>query len=61
VAKKHKKTGGCKFLCMEMYVGMTPKITPQLLIWNMMLELKMEYDEVNNGQGYGGITRFGKT
>ncbi len=48
-------------MCMEMYVGMTPKITPQLLIWNMMLELKMEYDEVNNGQGYGGITRFGKT
>jgi hypothetical protein len=52
---------GGNFGCIEIYVGMTPKIIPKLLIWNMILELMMTYDEVNNGHRNGTIHKFGKT
>jgi hypothetical protein len=42
---------GSNFRCMVMNVGITPKITPKLLIWNMMLELVIVYGKVNNGHG----------
>ncbi len=34
---------------MVAYVGMTPKITPKLLISNMIMELMIPYDKVGNG------------
>ena len=49
------------FFCTKVYIGMTPKITPKLLIWNMILELTMAYDEVNNGHDDDSINRIGKT
>ena len=52
---------GVEFWSMEVNVGMTPTITPKVLFWNMMLELKIVYGNVNNGQGNAIIIRRGIT
>ena len=44
--------------CMVAYVGMTPKITPKLLISNMILELMIPYDKVGNGYGNDSINKL---
>lgn len=43
---------------MVAYVGMTPKITPKLLISNMILELMIPYDKVGNGYGNDSINKL---
>ena len=43
---------------MVAYIGMTPEITPKLLISNMILELMIPYDKVGNGYGNGSINKL---
>ena len=52
---------GLEFWSMEVNVGMTPTITPKVLFWNMMLELKIVYGNVNNSQGNATIIKSGIT
>jgi hypothetical protein len=47
--------------CMVVHVGMTPKITPKLLILNMILELMIPYDKVGNGYSNGSINKLAIT
>ena len=50
-----------KFWNMEINVGMTPTIIPKVLFWDMILELKIVYGNVNYGHSNATIIRRGIT
>ena len=52
---------GMKFFSMKINVGMTPTIIPKVLFWDMILELKIVYGNVNNGHRNATIITRGIT
>jgi hypothetical protein len=46
---------GRKFFVMTSNVGMTPKLIPQVLLSELMLELKEVYGNINNGYNLATI------
>jgi len=52
---------GRKFFDMTSNVGTTPKLTPQVLLSEPMLELKEVYGNINNGYNNATIIRCGIT
>ena len=52
---------GRKFFVMTSNVGMTPKLTPYVLLSEPMLELKEVYGNINNGYNDATIIRCGIT